>query len=59
MDAEERREGNQKITDFSDLKEESDLMYTKSQNKQVELIKVGSQLWFLQTFSASMVVIGR
>ncbi|KAF3487750.1 hypothetical protein F2Q69_00053583 [Brassica cretica] len=44
---------------LADLKEESDPMYTKPQNKQVELIKVGSQLRFLQTFSASMDVIGR
>ncbi|KAF3590828.1 hypothetical protein DY000_02022739 [Brassica cretica] len=47
------------ISVAADLKEESDPMYTKPQNKQVELIKVGSQLRFLQTFSASMDVIGR
>ena len=61
LDAEERREGNQKFTDLylSDLKEESNPMYTKLQDKQVELIKVGSQLWVLQTFSASVDDIGR
>ena len=54
------REGNQIFTDLylSDLKEESDPMYTKPQDKQVKLIKVGSQLRFLQTFSASVDVIG-
>ena len=61
MDAEERREVNQKFTDLylSDLKEEFDPMYTKPQDKQVQMIKVGSQLQFLQNFSASMEVIGR
>ncbi|WZZ66449.1 hypothetical protein YC2023_077819 [Brassica napus] len=56
LDTEERREGNQKFTDLhlSDLKEESDPMYTQLQDKQVQLIKVGSQFLFLQTFSASM-----
>ena len=60
-DAEERREVNQKFTDLylSDLKEKFDPMYTKPQDKQVQLIKVGSQLQFLQNFSASMEVIGR
>ena len=61
LDAKKRRERNQKFTDLhlSDLKEESDPMYTKPQDKQVQLIKVGSQLWFLQTFSASLDVFGR
>ena len=61
LDAEERREETKKFTDLqlSDLKEESDPMYTQTQYKQVQLIKVGSQLQFLQTFSASMDAIGR
>ena len=40
MDAEEREiEGNQKRTYFNllDLQEESNLMYTKPQNKQIKL----------------------
>lgn len=31
----------------------------EEQNKQVNLINIESQLWFLLTFSASMDVIGR
>ncbi|KAF2548393.1 hypothetical protein F2Q70_00022847 [Brassica cretica] len=43
---------------WKDLKEKSYPMYTKPHDKQVELIKVRSQLRFLQTFSASVDVIG-
>ena len=55
----ERGTRNTQTLYLPDLHKDSDLMYTKLQNKQVVLIKIGSQLWFLQTLSSGVDVSGR